>query len=45
MQDFVAAVAQNNPRLISSTPEEMLNSHLIAFAAERARLEKRVVEL
>ena len=45
MQNFVAAVAQNNPRLISSTPEEILNSHLAAFAAERARLEKRVVEL
>jgi predicted dehydrogenase len=45
MQDFVAAVAQNNPRLISSTPDEILNSHMVAFAAERARLEKRVVEL
>ena len=43
MQAFVGAVAQDDPSLILSGPEETLESHLMVFAAERARLEGTVV--
>lgn len=45
MDNFVAAVAENNPQRILSGPQETLESHLMVFAAERARLENRVVDL
>jgi len=37
------AVARQDPSLILSGPEETLESHLIVFAAEKARHENRVV--
>ncbi|XP_053173196.1 putative oxidoreductase YteT isoform X1 [Scomber japonicus] len=40
---FISAVANNNPSLIRSGPEETLMSHLLVFEAERSRLESRVV--
>ncbi len=42
---FVSAVAENNPSKILSGPEETLETHLMAFAAERSRKERRVVDL
>jgi hypothetical protein len=45
IDNFVAAVAENNPQRILSGPQETLESHLMVFAAERARLENRVVDL
>jgi predicted dehydrogenase len=45
MEDFIAAVASKDQSLISSGPEVSLESHLMAFAGEKARLEGRVVEL
>jgi len=45
MYAFVNAVAKNDPSLILSGPQETLESHLMVFAAERARLEGRVVEV
>lgn len=45
MQHFVAAVAADDPSLILSGPEETLDSHLMVFAAERARKEHCVVDL
>ena len=45
MQSFVAAVAQDDPRLILSGPDESLASHRMVFAAEKARLENKVVNL
>jgi predicted dehydrogenase len=42
---FVAAVAAGDPSLVPTPPSETLESHRIAFAAERARREGRVVEL
>ena len=38
MQAFLAAVGQGNPALILSGPQETLESHLMVFAAERARI-------
>lgn len=37
MQCFTAAVAHNDPSMILSGPDETLESHLMVFAAERAR--------
>lgn len=37
MKHFVSAVAHNNPSQILSGPEETLDSHLMVFAAEKAR--------
>jgi predicted dehydrogenase len=42
MQSFLAAVRNNDPALISSGPEVSLQSHLIVFAAEKARREGTV---
>jgi len=41
---FVSAVAQNNPKLILSGPEETLETHLMTFAAERSRKEGKIVK-
>lgn len=45
MESFVSAVANNDPKRILSGPEESLETHLMVFAAERARRENRVVNL
>jgi len=45
MEDFVSAVANNDPQKILTEPEETLKSHRIVFAAERSRREGRIVNL
>ncbi|MHA1909274.1 MAG: Gfo/Idh/MocA family protein [Candidatus Thorarchaeota archaeon] len=45
MHAFVSAVANKNPNLILSGPTETLESHLMTFAAERSRREKRTISL
>ncbi len=45
MESFVDAVATNDPSKILSGPAETLESHLMVFAAEKARREKRLVEI
>jgi predicted dehydrogenase len=45
MEAFVGAVRAGDPTRILSSPAESLESHLMAFAAERARLEHRVVRM
>ena len=45
MEDFVSAVANNDPQKILTEPEETLESHRIIFAAERSRREGRIVNL
>ena len=44
MQDFVQAVRQAKSDTLSSA-QASLQSHLICFAAERSRNEKKIVEL
>jgi hypothetical protein len=45
MREFIAAVAARDPGLIPTTPAHALESHRIAFAAEAARRENRVIIL
>jgi len=44
MDSFVRAVATKDPSQILSGPDETLESHLIVFAAEKARKTNQVVE-
>lgn len=41
---FVKAVATNDQSALGVTPEEVLDSHLLVFAAEKARLDGSVVD-
>ena len=45
MEDFVAAAAAGDPALVPTTPRETLESHRVAFAAERSRREGATVAL
>ncbi len=45
MKAFVKAVKTGNEKYSRTGPDVTLESHLIVFAAEQARLEKRVIEL
>lgn len=41
---FVESVAAQDQMVMGVTPEEVLDSHLLVFAAEAARKETRVVD-
>lgn len=45
MEAFTRAIAEDDPSYIRSGAEESLESHLMAFAAERSRKERRVVPM
>jgi predicted dehydrogenase len=45
MSSFVTAVAKKDPSLILSGPDESLETHLMVFAAERARRQGGVVKV
>ena len=45
MDSFLKAVARNDPSLLDTGPEESLESHFMAFAAEESRLSGRIVTL
>lgn len=45
MDAFVSAVAAGDPGLILSGPQGSLESHLMVFAAEQARIENRIVHM
>ena len=45
MDSFIRALSLNRPELIGTGPEDSLASHIIAFAAETARKEKRVCQM
>ena len=44
-RNFVQAVTQNKPELLTSTIEASIESHVMGFSAEKSRLEKRMVEV
>jgi len=43
--DWVQAVAQHNPGLLTSTIDASIESHVMGFAAEKSRKEKKVVDI
>ena len=45
MQNFMKALRANDPSLVLTPTDESLRTHTIAFAAEKSRIEKRVVEI
>ena len=45
MRAFVDAIAHDDPSRVLTGPQETLDSHLMVFAAEKARRENRVVSL
>jgi predicted dehydrogenase len=45
VDNFLAAVAANDPSMTLSGPRETLESHLMVFAAEQSRREGRIVEV
>ncbi|MES2309109.1 MAG: Gfo/Idh/MocA family oxidoreductase [Verrucomicrobiota bacterium] len=45
LANFISAIRHNDPDMALTTVAESLKSHKIVFAAEKARLEKRVVEI
>ncbi|XP_071479854.1 putative oxidoreductase YteT [Diadema antillarum] len=45
MHNFVEAVANDDPSMILTSPDDTLASHLLTFAAERARRQNRVVSM
>lgn len=45
MRDFIQAVSQRNPALLTSTIEASMESHLMGFKAEESRLTGKVVNL
>ncbi|CAF0754184.1 unnamed protein product [Didymodactylos carnosus] len=45
MDSFIKAVACNDRSLVGTGPQESLRSHVIAFAAETARLENRICSI
>ncbi len=45
MDSFIQALSSNKPELIGTGPEDSLNSHVLAFAAETARKENRVCQI
>lgn len=45
MDSFIRAIAYNRPDLIGTGAHDSLTSHILAFAADRARKDNRVCEL
>ena len=43
-RSFVDAVAHKNQSALGVTPDEVLNSHLLVFAGERARKQGTVID-
>ncbi|WP_081154569.1 Gfo/Idh/MocA family protein [Niastella vici] len=43
--DFVQAVAQQNPKLLTSTIDESIESHIMGFMAEESRKKNKVMDI
>ena len=43
--DWIQAVSQRNPALLTSTIDASIESHIMGFAAEKSRKEKSVVNI
>ncbi|PNX51578.1 MAG: oxidoreductase [Thermoplasmata archaeon M9B2D] len=45
IHSFISAVSENDPSKILSGPEETLETHLMTFAAERSRKERKIIDI
>jgi hypothetical protein len=45
VKDFVQAVSQNNPALLTSTIDESIESHVMGFMAEESRKKGKVMDI
>ena len=45
VRDFVQAVAQRNPALLTSTIDDSIESHVMGFMAEESRKKGKVMEV
>jgi hypothetical protein len=45
MRDFVTAVANQDPKYLTSTIDQSIESHLMGFAAEESRLTSKVIRI
>ena len=45
MRDFVMAVANRDPKYLTSTIDQSIESHLMGFAAEESRKSNQVVQV
>lgn len=45
MRDFVQAVSQQNAKLLTTTIEDSIESHVMGFRAERSRLSGKVINI
>ncbi|WP_205510193.1 Gfo/Idh/MocA family protein [Longitalea arenae] len=43
--DFVQAVSQQNPKLLTSTIEESIESHIMGFMAEESRKKNKIMDI
>jgi len=43
--DWIQAIDQQNPALLTSTIDASIESHVMGFAAEKSRKENKVVEV
>jgi predicted dehydrogenase len=43
--NWIQAIAEKNPGLLSSTIDQSIESHIMGFAAEKSRLEKKVTDI
>jgi hypothetical protein len=43
--NWIQAVAEHKPELLTSTIDQSIESHLMGFAAEKSRKEKLVVDI
>jgi hypothetical protein len=43
MRDFVTAVANKDPKYLTSTIDQSIESHIMGFAAERGRISGQIV--
>lgn len=45
VSDWIQAVSQHNPALLTSTIEASIESHIMGFAVEKSRKQKKTMEL
>ena len=45
MRDFITAVANHDPKYLTSTIDQSIESHLMGFAAEESRMKGKIIDI